>query len=230
MAPTSPPTLLAGLNDLAVGAFLVLALGIVATRQLQAVLKIWMAQSLCLVASAFLLAAHFGSSDLAAVGAINLLTKLLLIPWLLRRLLASEIYTVREIDQSLNIPMSLLIAMGLILFGFSVAHRLLAAESAGAFAAANVPIGIAGLLLGGYTVAVRREAVAEMLGLLSLENSAFLAGIAMVPDLPLIAELAAALDLLVIATVLGVLTRAIRERVGTTQVAELALLHERAGR
>ena len=141
---------------------------------------------------------------------------------MLRRLLSREIYTVREIDQSVNIPMSLLIAMGLILFGFFVAHRILGAEPGSAFAATNVPVGLAGLLLGAYTVAVRREAVAEMLGLLAIENAAFFAGIAMVPDLPLIAELAAAFDLLLIATVLGVLTRAIGERVGTTEVARLA--------
>ena len=67
-----PSTTLVGLNDLSAGLFLVLALAIVATRQIQAALRIWIGQSMLLVASAFLLAAHFRSADLAAVGAINL--------------------------------------------------------------------------------------------------------------------------------------------------------------
>jgi hydrogenase-4 component E len=227
MHPTGGPgAVLGGLNDLIAGMFLLLALGIVATRQIQAVLKIWIAQALCLAASAFLLAAHYRSGDLLAVGVINVVTKLFLIPWLLRRYLSSELYTLREINQSINVSMSLLLSLALIGFGFAVAHGLLRDAPPDRFASSNLPIGIAGLLLGAYTVSVRREALAQMLGLLAMENAAFFAGVALVPDLPLIAELAAALDLLVIALVLGVLTRAIHEHVGSTEVAEMARLRE----
>ena len=45
-------------------------------------------------------------------------------------------------------------------------------------------------------------------------------------DLPLIAELAAAFDVLIIALVMGLLTRKIHEYIGTTAVGEMTSLRE----
>ena len=50
-----------------------------------------------------------------------------------------------------------------------------------------------------------------------MENGAFFAGIAIAPDLPLIAELAVAIDVILIAVVIGVLTRDIKLTIGTTE-------------
>ena len=94
------------------------------------------------------------------------------------------------------------------------------------FVRLTLPIGLAGLLLGAYTLAVRREALPQLLGLLAMENGAFFAGIAVAPGLSLIAELAVAFDVLVLAFVLGVLTRMIHERTGSTEVGRLAALKE----
>jgi len=90
----------------------------------------------------------------------------------------------------------------------------------------NVPIGLAGLLLGALTLTTRREAVPQLLGLLAMENGAFFAGIAIAQGLPLIAELALAFDVLVLIFVAGVLTRAVHERIGSTAVGKLASLRE----
>jgi hydrogenase-4 component E len=54
----------------------------------------------------------------------------------------------------------------------------------------------------------------------------FFAGVAIVPDLPVIAELAAAVDVPVVALVVGLLTRRIHARLGTTAVGKLASLRE----
>jgi hydrogenase-4 component E len=94
------------------------------------------------------------------------------------------------------------------------------------FIKVNLPIGLAALLLGAYMVMVRREAVPQVIGILAMENGAFFAGVAIAPDLPLIAELAAAFDVLIIALVMGLLTRRIHERVGTTAVGRMTSLKE----
>jgi hydrogenase-4 membrane subunit HyfE len=47
-----------------------------------------------------------------------------------------------------------------------------------------------------------------------------------VPSLPVIAELAAAVDVPVVALVVGMLTRRIQARVGTTAVGRLSALRE----
>ena len=75
-------------------------------------------------------------------------------------------------------------------------------------------------------LSVRREAVPLFLGLLAMENSALFAGFAIAPELPMMAELAVVFDVLIVAFVFGILTRAVHEHIGTTEVGTLTLLKE----
>jgi hydrogenase-4 membrane subunit HyfE len=63
-----------------------------------------------------------------------------------------------------------------------------------------------------------------------MENSAFLAGIALAPELPLLVEVAIAFDVLILVLVVNVLTRAVHEHIGTTEVGRLRTLTERGTR
>jgi hydrogenase-4 component E len=222
---TTITTMLSKLNALAGGLFLLTAFGLVATRQVLACLRIYVGQSLLLAFSALLLGLLSGSRHLFIVAAITLFIKSLLIPRILSRTAGQDIYARREIVQALNIPISLLIALGMAFFAYAVAKPLLAG-SGGAYERINLPIGMAGLFLGAYTVAVRREAVPQLIGILAMENGAFFAGVSIAPGLPLIAELAAAFDVLIIALVMGLLTRKIHERFGTTAVGQMTSLRE----
>jgi hydrogenase-4 component E len=188
-------------------------------------LRLFVAQSLLLAASALLAGIATGAVDLFAVAAITVATKALLIPWLLRRTVSSEVYGTREIDQVLNIPTSLLIAAGLIVLAYAVAAPLLRLAQP-PLIRVNLPLGMAAMFLGMFTVAVRREALPQLLGLLALENGVFFAGVAIAPNLPVIAELAAAIDVPVAALVIGLLARRIQARTGTTAVGRLAALRE----
>jgi hydrogenase-4 component E len=120
----------------------------------------------------------------------------------------------------------LLIGLALTVLAYLVATPLLRALGDSGYAEVNLPIGLAALLLGIYTLAVRREAVPQLMGLLAMENGAFFAGIAIVPGLSLIVELAIAFDAFMLAFVMGLLTRAIHEHVGTTEAGALAVLRE----
>jgi hydrogenase-4 component E len=213
------------LNALAAGLFILTVFGIVATRQMIGCLKLFVIQSILLAASACIMGYHHASVHLFIVAGITIGSKSLLIPWLLYRILGNEIHARREIDQVLNIPTSLLVAAAIMLFAYFIVHPLLGAVNS-AFIRINLPIGMAGILLGSYTVTVRREALPQLLGILTMENGAFLAGISIAPNLPLIAELAAAFDVLIIALVMGLLARKIHKRVGTTLVGEMATLRE----
>jgi hydrogenase-4 component E len=206
--------------------FLLTALGVVATRQVLASLQLFIIQSLLLTFSAVLLGIAQGSAHLFAVAAITIATKTVLIPWLLRHTVSAEVYRTREIERVLNIPSSLLVAAVLIVLAYVVANPLLAAVEI-PFAKINLPLGIAAMFLGTFTIVVRREAVPQLLGLLAVENGVFFAGVAIVPNLPVIAELAAAVDVPVLALVIGMLTRRIHARLGTTSVGQLASLRDR---
>lgn len=218
-------SLLASLNALAGGLFLLSAFAIIATRQVRGCLLLFICQSLLLAASAFLLAGEYRSWHLAGVGIVNLISKPIIVPFILRRTLSSEVYSRREIDQVFNIPTSLTIALLLAILAYFLSVPILGAV-APQFRSANVPIGFAGLLLGAYTLAVRREAVPMLIGILAMENGAFFAGIALSRELPLIVELAIASDGLILVFVTGVLVRTIQRRLGSTRVGELATLRE----
>ena len=214
------------LNELAAGLFIIAALGIVATRQIRSCLRFFISQSVFLAASALLLGVSSGSPHLLAVAAVNILSKALLIPWILGRLLKDEVYTRREITQVVTVPMSLIIALALVIASYFATLPWLGAIDAAGPARVNLPIGLGGLFLGAYALSNRREAVPQLLGLLAMENGAFFAGVAIAPDLPFIAELAVAFDALVVVLVVGVLTRKVHERTGSTIVGAMANLRE----
>jgi len=218
-------SVLTKIDALAGGLFILTAFGIIAMRQVLASLNIFVFQSILLAASAFILGYQHSSIHLFVVAGIIIVIKTILIPWLLRRIISKEVYARREISQVLNIPTSLLIAVALVIFTYFISSPL-SNVTDDIFVKLNLPIGVAGLLLGGYAVMVRREAVPQVIGILSMENGAFFAGISIAPGLPLIAELTAAFDVLIIAIVMGILTRRIHERIGTTEVGRLTSLRE----
>jgi hydrogenase-4 component E len=218
-------SILAALDALTGALFLLTALGVVATRQVLASLQLFILQSLLLSVSALLLGIATKSVHLFAVAGITIGTKTLLIPWLLRYTVSDAVYRTREIERVLNIPSSLLLSAVLIVFAYAIANPILGAVEV-PFARVNLPLGLAAIFLGAFTVAVRREAVPQLLGLLAVENGVFFAGVAIVPNLPVIAELAAAVDVPVITLVIGLLTRQIHRRLGTTSVGQLSALRE----
>ncbi len=213
------------LNTLSAGLILISAFGMVATRQVQGVLRFFVAQSVLLAASSFLLAYSRSSVHLWALGAITIVAKVLAIPWVLRRLLPAEFYERREIAQAVNIPTSLLLALLLTIVAEILMGPIVAATHDPVIRV-NLPIGLAGILIGAYSLVARREAIPQLIGILAMENGAFFAGVAIASELPLIAELAVAVDVVLIAVVVGLLTRNIRETVGTTEAAALDELKE----
>ena len=213
------------LNALMGGLFILTVFGIVGTRQVLGTLRVFVLQSLILAASACILGYEYGSVHLFVVAAITLFTKAFLIPFLLYRMLSEEVHARREITQVLNIPTSLLVSAGLVICGYFIVRPLLD-TGANVFTRVNLPIGVAAILVSGYAITVRREAVPQLLGILTMENGAFFAAVCIAPNLPLMSELAAAFDVLIIALVLGLLAQRIHKHVGTTLVGKMASLKE----
>jgi len=221
----SQTQLIEGLNALTAGLILLTAFGMVATRQVQGVLRFFVVQSASLAASAFLIGFNRGSIHLLALGAITIAAKVIAIPWVLKHTLPGDLYERREINQVINIPSSLLIALLLAIAAQFLVSPLLA-TTPDPVIHVNLPIGLAGILIGAYSLIARREAIPQMVGILAMENGAFFAGIALAPDLPLISELAIAIDVVLIAVVIGVLTRNITQTMGTTEAAAMSELRE----
>ena len=206
---------------------MLVSLAIVATRQMLATLRLFVIESLLLAVSATAIGIGTHSVHLLVVAGIVIVTKVIGVPWVLKITVGDEIYGRREIDQALTIPTSLILAAGLVFFGFFVSERLFFMVPAPEFTVLNLPVGIACVLLGMFTVTVRREAIAQLTGLLVMENSVFFAGAAIASHLPTLAEIAAAVDLPIMTLVFGLLIRQIHRKLGTTRVGELSSLGER---
>ena len=63
------------------------------------------------------------------------------------------------------------------------------------------------MLIGAFSLMARREAVPQLIGILAMENGAFFAGIAIAAELPLIAELTVAFNVILIAVIIGLLAQ-----------------------
>lgn len=207
--------------------FVLFGLGAIVARQMLGTLYLFMLHALALTASATVLAIAFGSPHLGWVAAITFTTKVVAVPLVLRWTAGSEIYERREVDQVLSIPVSVLIAAALALVAWVAANPLVHAVTNRPFAAINLPSGLMAIFFGAFTVAVRREGVAQLMGLLIMESGAFFASIAIVNDLSIIAEIAAAIDVPIAALVIGLLIRNIHRVTGMTRVGLLAELRER---
>jgi len=218
--------LLESLNALAAVLFLLTAFTMIIDRQVQSVLHGYIAQSLLLTASTVLLAISVRSPELIVVAAITLVAKPIVIPLLLWRLLSASLRTKREVRLAVNVPTSLLVALGLSILAYFLTRPLLV--GANGFERINLPIGFDVTLLGVYMLTVRREALPQLLSLMVIDNGAFFAGIAITHSSALV-EFAAALEGVIVAMIVALLTRAIAKMVGTTEVAALDTLRERGG-
>lgn len=207
--------------------FVVFGLGVIATRQMLGTLYFFMLHTLTLTAAAVLIGVTLGRPQLYWVALITFATKVIAVPLVLRWSAGAEIYTRREVDQVLSVPRSMLVAAALALLAWIVAHPLALAITDRPFAAINVPTGLMAVFFGAFTVAVRREAVAQLMGILILENGAFFASIAIINELSVIVEVAAAVDVPIMALVIGLLIRSIHRATGMTRVGLLAELRER---
>ena len=213
------------LNTLSAGLVLLSAFAMVATRQIQGVVRYFVTQSLLLAASCFLLGFAQHSVHLYLLGAITIVAKVVAIPWVLKRTLARELYVRREIEQVFNIPASLLWALALAIFAVLLVAPIMSATPDPVIRI-NLPIGLAGVLIGAFSLMVRREAIPQLIGILAMENGAFFAGIAIAAELPLIAELTVAFNVILITVIIGLLAKNIKETIGTTEAGSLRELKE----
>ncbi|MBU2739026.1 hypothetical protein [Acidithiobacillus concretivorus] len=224
MAPVS--TIMLSIDGSIAALFVVFGLGVMVSRQMLASLRFFMWQASALTASALALAYALQAVNLLWVALITFATKVIAVPLVLRWAAGEEVYGRREVDQAMGIPASVLVAAMLALVGWFAVAPVLPTLHGVPFAAINLPTGLIMVLWGAFTVAVRRESVAQLMGLLIMENGAFFGSIAIVHNLTVIAEIAAAVDVPIVALVIGLLIRSIRRVTGSTRVGTLDKLHE----
>jgi hydrogenase-4 component E len=118
-----------------------------------------------------------------------------------------------EVESGISHKLAFVLAVGLTLLAYLVAGPITRHDAE--IPPNALPAAVALLLLGLLTMAIRRSALTQVVGLVMAENGIYLAAVAVTRGLPLAVELGIAIDVLVGVLVMGFVTRHI-ERIFTT--------------
>jgi len=205
-------------------ASLLLSFVMLGSRWLKNYLYAFAAESWAIAALSAIIGFYGGYPELYLIAILTLLFRGLLLPYLIWRIIR-RLEVDREIHEILQPSSGLVIGALFVMFALAVSYRISAEfhlELTVAVLALTVMLSMK--LIGFLMLAVRHEAISQILGLLVLENGIFLGSQILVPGMPLLIELVILFDLLIVVACFGVLVRYLLALVGTTSTLQLKRL------
>jgi hydrogenase-4 component E len=204
---------------------LVLQFLMVGQRVLMTNIRLFAVQSFLLAGIANTIAYFQHSPHLYIVAVLTFCLKVLLVPWLLRRVM-DRIQVVRDVEPLVNTTTSLLLCAGLTLVAYLVARPFTdaAGKEATDFGHNTLAVALTLVLVGFFLMINRRNALSQVLALLTVENGLFLAAISLTYGMPLVVELGVFFDVFVAVMVFGILVYRIRETFDSMDVSKLRRL------
>ncbi len=195
---------MSGLSDLLLLVVVVLDLAILASSRLTTCIRTSALQGVLLAGLPAALSwegAGRVPGHVLALGLVLLALKAFAIPaLLLRALRAADVR--HEVEPFVSLHVSILLGTALVAVSFWLATALVLPRPAPS--AVVVPAALSTLLLGFLILVSRRQAITQVVGYLMLENGVFMFGQTLIRDMPVAAELAILLDLLVGVFVMGI--------------------------
>jgi hydrogenase-4 component E len=162
-----------------------------------------------------------GYPELYVIAALTALFRGLALPYLLMRIIA-RLNVKRELHAVLQTSSSLVLGAFLVMFAFIIANHMNRQSLLSAHVVVlALTIMLSMKFIGFLMLAVRDEAVSQILGLLVLENGIFLGSQILVPGMPLLIEIVILFDLLIVVACFGMLVRFLVVHAGTTSSRQL---------
>lgn len=155
--------------------------------------------------------------------ALTVALKVVLIPWLLHRL-SVRLNMQYDAEVILHPSLLLLGGAGLVIFSYYVSLPIV--RLSGLATRNTIAVSIAVELVGMLLMCVRRTAVAQVIGFMSMENGLFFSAVVSTYGMPLIVELGVAFDVLVAAILFGVFFIHLRDSFDSLDVVRLNRLSE----
>lgn len=152
-------------------------------------------------------------------GLLTLVVKVLFIPGAVYRLVG-KLKNEREILSASNVNYSTMAAALFLVLGYVIVERLLPGSAGRDIIAASILMIMTGLSL----MVLRKRAIIQIVGLITLENGIYLLGLLMTEGLPLVVELGVFLDVLIAVVVLVILTSRMRLSFMTTDTSVMKKL------
>ena len=157
--------------------------------------------------------------------ALTLGLKALLIPWMLHRLVR-RLELDRHSESLVRPALVIMGAVALVIFSYWAVAPMVEQELM--FTRNIVAVSLAVVLIGLLMMAVRQQAVVQVLGFMSMENGLFLAAVSATGGMPLVVELGVAFDVLVAMVLFGVFFFQIRASIDSLDVDRMNRLTEKA--
>ncbi|MEI8207697.1 MAG: formate hydrogenlyase [Methylococcales bacterium] len=180
-------------------------------------------QGFLLTLTTSLAAYSLNNPHLYISAALTLLLKVIFIPWMLRReVLQMNIH--RDVQTLKNKTMVMLGGASLMVFSYYVLHPIVQTTTPAMLNALAVSLSV--VLLGMLLMISHRQAVAHVVGFMSIENGLFFAAIVATKGMPMVVELGIAFDVLVAAVLFGIFFLHIRSSIDSLDVDLLNRLNE----
>lgn len=178
----------------------------------------------CLLAAATAMAAGvLNYPHLYISAALSLLLKGIAIPVLLHRLIRR--LGLHRVMDTIDHPARVMMAgASLVVFSYYVSLPVVAHSPLVTLNA--IAVSLAVVLLGMLLMITRRQAVAHVVGFMSIENGLFFAAVVSTYGMPMVVELGVAFDVLVAAVVFGVFFFQISASIDSLNVDQLSKLSE----
>ena len=178
----------------------------------------------CLLAAATAMAAgELNYPHLYISAGLSLLLKGIIIPMLLHRLIHK--LGLHRVMDTIEHPARVMMG-GATLLVFSYYVSLPVVAHSPLFTLNAIAVSLAVVLLGMLLMITRRQAVAHVVGFMSIENGLFFAAVVSTYGMPMVVELGIAFDVLVAAIVFGVFFFQISASIDSLNVDQLSKLSE----
>ena len=202
---------------------LLVAFAMLSQRRVLTLIKLYAWQGAALAASTAVVAWSTGQTHLYYSALLTVILKVILIPWILHRLI-DRLYVRWDIETLINIPTTMLIGIGLVIFAFALATPI--SQIATTLTRSTLGIALASVLLSFLMMIVRRKAVPQVIGFLAMENGLFFAATSATYGMPLVVELGVALDVLVGTFIFGIFFFHIREQFDSLDIRHMEKLRQ----
>lgn len=211
------------LTNLFATMILMLSFAMISQRRIVSLINLFTLQGVALVAASVLVGYATNQPDLYVSAGLTFVLKVVLIPWLLHRVIRR--LNVRwDVETLINIPTTMLVGIGLVIFAFSLALPI--SRLSTSMAGGSLGIALACVLLSFMMMITRSKAVPQVIGFLSMENGLIFAATTVTNGMPMIVEFGIALDVLVGVLILGVFMFQIREQFDSLDIHNLETLKE----
>lgn len=205
------------ISHLLAGAMLVTSFALLYQERIAAVLNAFAAQSITLALAVAWAAWSDHRPDLFITALIALTLKGIIIPLALRRTV-ERLGIHREVEKVVGVGVALLV--GLALTGLAQALVVKVASGTPSHVREALALALAIVLLGFLMMIVRRNAVTQIVGFMSMENGLILAATG-ARGMPLVVEVSVAFSVLIALFVFAVFVFRIRERFDTIDIEAL---------